>query len=426
MSEKTIKGMHKTDLIQLYEETILNINKINESLNQVRSVEDLYNNINDKKSKIDNLYSAIFDEGGQKFKIDDFLNLVEVNTHDLNSAMRAILDEHNGYLPNIKNTHKESLSSLKSMRQTSKKTTNIEEKLNKLADKFDSQDKEINTAYHNILNTTNKDGISGIFEKIQNAQQESEDKLTSIKNAYQQIFTDSEKEISIKNQLDNFVTEFQEHNKKFTEFSNNIFGYTETNKDGQKVKYIGKLKNTENIFDEYQEKHDKLFTQIEGLLSGATTTSLSKNFDDKVIEYTTERKKWENRIFSFLSGLAIVSIALATLIVLKDVEKNLIYTIGMPIYTFSIWLMIFMGNRRAESRKLEEAFKHKFVMAKSFVGYKKSIIEMDDYDKELMKTHMNNLLNAINKDSSKFFEIKGESHPFLDFFKRSKKIDKPS
>jgi hypothetical protein len=36
------------------------------------------------------------------------------------------------------------------------------------------------------------------------------------------------------------------------------------------------------VFEKYQEKYDELFNQIEGLLSGATTTSLSKNFDDKV------------------------------------------------------------------------------------------------------------------------------------------------
>jgi hypothetical protein len=29
-------------------------------------------------------------------------------------------------------------------------------------------------------------------------------------------------------------------------------------------------------------------------------------------------------------------------------------------------------------------------------------------------------LNAISKDSSKFFEIKGESHPIADFFKKAK------
>jgi hypothetical protein len=156
-------------------------------------------------------------------------------------------------------------------------------------------------------------------------------------------------------------------------------------------------------------------------LSGATTTSLSKNFNDKVDEYSKERKKWETRIFYFLIILFIISIIFASIMVFKEnINQSIIYTIGMPIYTFSIWLMIFMGNRRAESRKLEESFKHKFVMAKSFVGYKKSILDMKDTDEELMKIHMNNLLNAINKDSSKFFEIKGESHPVADFFKNKK------
>ncbi len=45
---------------------------------------------------------------------------------------------------------------------------------------------------------------------------------------------------------------------------------------------------------------------------------------------------------------------------------------------------------------------------------------MTDTDGKLMDIHMNNLLNAISKDSSKFFEIKGESHPVADFFKKTK------
>lgn len=418
MSEKTINSMRRAELIQLLKDTIPKVNAV---LSQANSIDDLHDKIINQKTEIDSLYNAIFDEGGQQSQINNLLEFAEANRSDLDSARSVVLND-DGYLPEIKNAHEESLSSLRLIRKTSEKTTNIEEKLNKLSDKFDSQNQEISAAYSKILNTNDEAGESGILEQIRIAQEESDEKLSSIKNAYKEIFTDKEEDLSIKSKLDNFVSEFQEHNKKFTALNNEMFGYTETSEDGEDIEHIGKFKKIESVFDEFQKKHDELFTQIERLLSGATTTSLSKNFDDKAIEYKTEREKWEGRIFKFLIGLAITSILLAVFVIFKEIAQSLIYTVGIPIYTFSIWLMVFMGNRRAESRKLEEAFKHKFVMAKSFVGYKKSIIEMDESDQELMKNHMGNLLNAINKDSSKFFEIKGESHPVLDFFSRNKKI----
>ena len=79
-----------------------------------------------------------------------------------------------------------------------------------------------------------------------------------------------------------------------------------------------------------------------------------------------------------------------------------------------------MGNRRAENKKLEEAYKHKEVMAKSFTGYKKSIEELSDDDKTLLIELMKDLLDAIKKDSSSFLSSKGESHPVVDALKRFK------
>ena len=91
-----------------------------------------------------------------------------------------------------------------------------------------------------------------------------------------------------------------------------------------------------------------------------------------------------------------------------------------PIFSFFIWLVIFMGNRRAENQKLEEAYKHKEAMAKSYTGYKNSIEELGDDDNELLKQHMKNLLDAIKEDPSKFLSSKGESHPAMDLAKQSK------
>lgn len=92
-----------------------------------------------------------------------------------------------------------------------------------------------------------------------------------------------------------------------------------------------------------------------------------------------------------------------------------------PFIIFSVWLAIFFGNRRAESKKLEELYKHKEVVARSFVGYKKTLEEIGDEDKTLLREHMKNLLGAVSENSATFLNPEGDRHPFFElasyFFK---------
>jgi hypothetical protein len=433
MNKKTINGMHKNDLLALIKDSIVKINKIDGALEKTDSINALHEQIKKKNKEIDVLYRLIFNEDGQKNKINSFLGSAEAVNSDIEAASNKILNEDDGFLIEIERAYNQSFKKLKSIKDFYKNiygnedNTGIEIELTNLVNGFNEKDKEINQAHNKIFNTEEENEESGLLESIQNSQQEAEKKLDDIRDFYKETFKDTDSTKSIQNKLNEFVNEFQEHNDNFKKLHNDIFGYTENNDDDEEITHSGELNQTRKIFKKYQKKYNFLFEQIEGLLSGATTTSLSKNFDDKVKEYSEERKKWETRIFVFLIILFIISTIFALIVVFKEnINQNIIYTIGMPIYTFSIWLMIFMGNRRAESRKLEESFKHKFVMAKSFVGYKKSILDMEDIDEELMKIHMNNLLNAISKDSSKFFETKGESHPILDYFKKAKSSDNNS
>ncbi len=421
MGEKTINGMRKSELITLIKDTLTKVNKIDQALKKTNSIDELYEKLKDKEKEVNSLYDVIFGQNGQQSKINDFLESAEATNSDIDSAHSKILNENNGLLGEIENIYNQSLKKLTAIKDSYVEIEENKTKLTNLVDRFNSQNDEVDKAYNEIFNIEEENGESGRLEDIQNAQIEAKEKLDSIQNFYKKTFEDTDESESIQNKLDGFVSKFQEHSNEFTKLHNDIFGYTESDDDGEETKHIGELNKARDTLKKYQEKYDMLFNQIEDLLSGATTTSLSKNFDDKVEEYKEERRKWEKRIFVSLISLFFVSIAFAFVVVFNDsIDKNAIYTIGMPVYTFGIWFMIFMGNRRAESRKLEESFKHKFVMAKSFVGYKKSITEMTDTDGKLMDIHMNNLLNAISKDSSKFFEIKGESHPVADLFKKTK------
>lgn len=45
-------------------------------------------------------------------------------------------------------------------------------------------------------------------------------------------------------------------------------------------------------------------------------------------------------------------------------------------------------------------------MASSYTGYRDAIEELEEDDRELLVNHMNNLLDAIKKDSSEFLNSK--------------------
>ena len=85
-----------------------------------------------------------------------------------------------------------------------------------------------------------------------------------------------------------------------------------------------------------------------------------------------------------------------------------------PFLVFGVWLAIFFGNRRAESKKLEESYKHKEVMARSFVGYKQTLESLGDEDKILLKQHMANLLKAMDENSASFLNSEGDKHPVFE------------
>jgi hypothetical protein len=90
---------------------------------------------------------------------------------------------------------------------------------------------------------------------------------------------------------------------------------------------------------------------------------------------------------------------------------------NLPLFAFIIWLNIFIWNRRAEAKKLEESYKHKEVMARAYIWYKESISELTNNDNKLLEKHMENLLDAMSVDSSKFLSSKWENHPLYDLFK---------
>lgn len=247
-----------------------------------------------------------------------------------------------------------------------------------------------------IINSFIKDEFQGCKQAM--AEAEINKKLQEINDAYNEICIDDEKGESIKTQLE----EAQNLSEEINDFH-----------------------------EKQKEKYTTLYSKIEQeLKAGTTSANLSKSFADKVREYF-----WSGIVWSGLFIAAVVAIVIFSYITISN-EGQYIKTVSdawrflifrAPLIAFAVWLVGFLGNRRAESKKLEESYKHKEVIARSFVGYRETIEDLNDSDNKLIEKHMNNLLEAINDNSSKFLNFEGEKYPLLEWLLtrsgKSKKTD---
>ena len=260
----------------------------------------------------------------------------------------------------------------------------------------------------------------GLLSKIRDAQSESATSYSEINEYHKKIFTGDETSEAIKSGVEKLVEDFNGYHEGMEELINEMHGYNEESEEGGVIEHAGYIDKMKKTFHEYEKNHDRLLKKIETeLLSGATTVILAKNFNDEVAKYKKTRTKWEIAFVLCAVGI-LVLFSNFLWIDLPTGEESIYYFVHrMPFFGILVWLAVFIGNRRAENKKLEESYKHKEVMAKSFAGYKKSIRELGDDDKTLLTKLMKDLLDAIKKDSSNFLSSKGESHPVVDAVKQS-------
>ncbi len=98
----------------------------------------------------------------------------------------------------------------------------------------------------------------------------------------------------------------------------------------------------------------------------------------------------------------------------------LILIIILAIGGLITWFLLFLSNRRAESKKLEEIYKHKAVMVRAFLGYRKILAEtpvdeqkdknQQQQDTSLLDGFIRNLLDALKQNPSDFIKSRAD-HP---------------
>lgn len=269
----------------------------------------------------------------------------------------------------------------------------------------------------NAENPSIKARIAETEGKLVELKSQTEEKVAQILEMHKSVFGNGTQDDSIKSKLETFLNDAQglfeeagEKKEEFDSFYIKVFG--EEKPDGS---IAGGLKSE---LENYTAKYDDIFQKIESLLPGATSAGLAKVFEDKVTHYAKSEKIWT---ILFLIVAVMLSVYYGVFAWINDPSTsfggsflNLLHK--TPFLLFAVWLLVFIGNRRAENKKLEELYKHKEVMARAYVGYKEHVEELEgeSTEKTLLKKHMENLLNAIQENSGKFLSNEGDKHPFWD------------
>lgn len=182
-------------------------------------------------------------------------------------------------------------------------------------------------------------------------------------------------------------------------------------------------KQINKLFKDNEKKYEDFYNKINKELTAWTTSvALAQVFANRVEAYNNERALWST--FFIFWWIIIIYKLIGDFKETADwIVVSLNFLQHLPVFLLVAWIGFFVSSRQAESRKLEESYRHKETMARAYFWYKDTIKELDsDWDWELTKKHMENLLNAMNEDSSKFLSHNGEKHPLYDAF--TKFLDK--
>ena len=285
-----------------------------------------------------------------------------------------------------------------------------------------------------------------IKRQIENSQIQIQNWFNKIKKFNDDFFVKQEgKEVSIKAEIENakeeittisqsvqdLFDEFIETKKNIDNFSEKIFG--KENNNGEKVGGLQQeIIDRQNQLDKYEEKQKIKIqawkNEIENLLKDATNASLASSYEKSKINYRWAIIGWNiSFIFSMLS---IVGIAFWGFLEVADKLNEPLAISGallvrLPFYIPLAWLAIFSTQRRNESKRLQEEYKHKETLARSFLGYKKQIDEMQDGPAQdninLAKKLMENLVEITSQNPNKAL-YKAGNMPMFEFLNKIAKM----
>lgn len=206
--------------------------------------------------------------------------------------------------------------------------------------------------------------------------------------------------------LNDIVTDYIQKLTDLDKFYVKIFGTVENNQrvGGLEQEIEDRLHQLNQYNEEQKTKFKSLKDEIESLLKDATNASLASSYEKSKESYRNSIISW-NIAFMF-SMFGILGVAIWAFVEVADRLEPLVVLgailVRLPLYIPLTWLAIFATRRRNEIKRLQEEYKHKETLARSFLGFKEQIDKIQDTQKEILTAKlMKNLVEMTNENPNK-------------------------
>lgn len=234
------------------------------------------------------------------------------------------------------------------------------------------------------ISTDNEKKITAFLETIE-THKTSVEEIHKNTTAWEEEIKTAKETLAIKVKEFNTLNENSKTvQKEIEETHDKIFGKKDA--DGKLIK--GYLQDTEELktqiatfLTEQQTKFSAQFTEIEGLLPGATSAGLAEAYQIQKKSYGTPILLWS----SFFIATITAMISLSIYLIYKQIDSKEVYTItdafislikDLPFFIPTIWMASYASKQQSQYKRLQQEYAFKETNAKSFHGHKMQIEEL--------------------------------------------------
>lgn len=311
-----------------------------------------------------------------------------------------------------------------------------------------------------------KDKTDALVEEIESFETSADEAAADLeakKTALAEIEGMHGKALDITKKTDLLLKNCTEVAERITGLETEIFGFIETNDNGEDTEIPGLKTKLEKAFTELEKKliaangeisaitnranekseevsktwtdrHQALNAKIESLLPKALTAGLSQAYSLKKDEEKLEGGKINKTFFVAISVMVLVS-AIPFGVSLHAVSEGLslneailriprLVLAIVPLYVPVLWVA-YSANRKANlSKRLVEEYSHKEVLAKTYEGLSKQINDISDSSSSELRTKLlYNILEISAENPGKLISDYNKSdHPLMDALDKSIKL----
>lgn len=189
------------------------------------------------------------------------------------------------------------------------------------------------------------------------------------------------------------------------------------------------------FLEDQRKRYHSQFSEIEGLLPGATSAGLAEAYQKQKDSYKRPILLWSIVFIATTATMAGLSILLIYEQFVKETELTLngafiSFLKDLPFFIPTIWLAAYASKQQSQYKRLMQEYAFKEANAKSFHGHKKQIEELmknGAADKQLLNDLVAQLVVITSQNPSMTLDSKShdDSPPLLKAIQDSLRFRKP-